>query len=156
MLKHYCWNHCVPRAPVCEVSLRPYLFTYCLNTYNTMHFTKFRHGRNATFKLSRRNRVKCIVLYVVKTIGEQVKTRRNLAHWGSWDTVKMAPKLMKHFAFIHLGDRSANRTTTYKYHSRRRQKLDGWRFRLANGFICLCLLLCHNGMHGIHNEHLRK
>ena len=23
----------------------------------------------------------------ILTIGEQVRTRRNLAHWGSWDTV---------------------------------------------------------------------
>ena len=60
--------HCVPRAPVCEVSSRPYLFAYCLNIYryHTMHFVRFRHCRNATFKLSGRNRTWCIVLYVSK------------------------------------------------------------------------------------------
>ena len=30
--------------------------------------------------------VTAIVLYTIKTIGEQVKTQRNLAHWGSWET----------------------------------------------------------------------
>ena len=53
--------HCVPRAPVCEVLSRLYLFAYCLDPYNTMHFTRFRHCRNATFKLSWQNRVKCSV-----------------------------------------------------------------------------------------------
>ena len=47
--------HCVPRAPVCEVSSRPYLFTYCLNIYYTMQIVRFRHCRNATYKLSGRN-----------------------------------------------------------------------------------------------------
>ena len=59
-------NHCVPRAQVCKVSLRLYLFAYCLNIYHTMHFTmftQFRQCRNAAFKLSWRNWVKCIVLY---------------------------------------------------------------------------------------------
>ena len=52
-------THCVPRAQVCEVSSRPYLFAYCLNIYHTMHFVRFCHCRkcrNATFKLSGRNR----------------------------------------------------------------------------------------------------
>ena len=53
--------HFVPRAPVREVSSRVYLSTYCLNRYNTMHFTRFRHRRNATYKLNWLNRVKCIV-----------------------------------------------------------------------------------------------
>ena len=43
--------HCVQRAPVCEVSSCLYLFPYCLNPYNTMHFTKFRHCRNCTLGL---------------------------------------------------------------------------------------------------------
>ena len=51
----------VQRAPVCEVSSRLYLFVYCLNPYNTMHFTRFRHRSNATYKLNWLNRVKCIV-----------------------------------------------------------------------------------------------
>ena len=44
--------HCVPRAPVREVSSRLFLFACCLNPYNTMHFTRFRHRRNATFYLN--------------------------------------------------------------------------------------------------------
>ena len=42
-------SHFVPRAPVCEVSSRLYLFAYCLNPYKTMHFTRFHHCRNATY-----------------------------------------------------------------------------------------------------------
>ena len=34
--------HCVPRAPVRKVSSRLYLFAYCSNAYNTMHFTRVR------------------------------------------------------------------------------------------------------------------
>ena len=45
---HYIHVHCVQRAPVCEVSSRPYLFAYCLNTYKTIHYVRFRHCRNAT------------------------------------------------------------------------------------------------------------
>ena len=41
------------------------------------YFTQFRH-----LSLKSAMRVICI-----KTKGEQVKMRRNLAHWGSWDTV---------------------------------------------------------------------
>ena len=41
-------EHCVPRAQVREVSSRLYLFVYCLNPYETMNFTRFRHQRNAT------------------------------------------------------------------------------------------------------------
>ena len=55
-------KHCVPRAQVCEVWPRPYLFAYCLNIYHTMHFIRFRPCCNAVFKLSGRNWVKCIVL----------------------------------------------------------------------------------------------
>ena len=33
---------CVPRAQVCAVLLCVYLFAYCLNLYNKMHFTWFR------------------------------------------------------------------------------------------------------------------
>ena len=52
---------CVPRAPVCEVQSRLYMFAYCLNPYKTMHFTRFSHPRNATYNLNRLNRLKCIV-----------------------------------------------------------------------------------------------
>ena len=44
--------HCVLRAQVREVSWRLCLFAYCLNPFNTMHFTRFRHRRNATYKLN--------------------------------------------------------------------------------------------------------
>ena len=57
----YRLKHCVPRTPLCEVSTGLYLFAYCLNPQNTMHFTKFRPCRNATHKLSLRNWVKRIV-----------------------------------------------------------------------------------------------
>ena len=53
--------HCVPRAPVCEVQSRPYLFAYCLNIYHTMHFVQFCPCRNAAFKLRGRNWAQCIV-----------------------------------------------------------------------------------------------
>ena len=39
----YTWHsisHCVPRAPVREVSSRVYLSAYCLNQQNTMHCVK--------------------------------------------------------------------------------------------------------------------
>ena len=45
-------RHCVPRAPVYEVSSRIHLFAYCLHPYKTMHFTQFRRCRNAVYKLS--------------------------------------------------------------------------------------------------------
>ena len=35
--------HFVPRAPVCAVSSRVYLFAYCLDPYDTMHITRSRH-----------------------------------------------------------------------------------------------------------------
>ena len=37
------YTHYVPRTPVSKVSSRLYLFTCCLNTYKTMHFTWLRH-----------------------------------------------------------------------------------------------------------------
>ena len=43
--------HCVQRAPVCEVSSRPYLFAYCLNIYHTLFYTYLnnrRTGKDAT------------------------------------------------------------------------------------------------------------
>ena len=44
--------HCVPRALVRKVSSRFYLFTYCFNTYKTMHFTRFRHlNLNAALRI---------------------------------------------------------------------------------------------------------
>ena len=58
-VRHY--THCVPRAPVCEVWSRPYLFAYCLNTYKTMHCAQFRPlNLNAALRQGR-NRTKCIV-----------------------------------------------------------------------------------------------
>ena len=45
-------THCVPRAPVREVSSHLDLFTYWFNTYNTMHFIRFGNCRNVAFKLS--------------------------------------------------------------------------------------------------------
>ena len=47
-----------------------------------MHFTKFRQLILNAVLWQWRNRVKYIVL-----IGEHVKMRRNLVHWGSRDTV---------------------------------------------------------------------
>ena len=49
---------CVQRAPVCEVSSRPYLFAYCLNAYKTMHYVRF---RPLNLNVALRNRTKCIV-----------------------------------------------------------------------------------------------
>ena len=56
-------RHCVPRAPVHEVSLRIYLLAYCLNPHNTMHSTQF---CRLVYMSQWQNRVKCIVLYGFK------------------------------------------------------------------------------------------
>ena len=61
-MKHlWLYIHCVPRAQVCEVSSRPYLFAFCLNIYHTMHFTRFRHCRNATFKRTKPDIMHCFI-----------------------------------------------------------------------------------------------
>ena len=70
--------HCVPRAPVYEVSSHPYQFAYCLNIYQTMYFVQFRPCCNAVFKLRGRNWVKCIVLYVFKAAVSQIFTEFRL------------------------------------------------------------------------------
>ena len=41
-----------------------YLYTCCFNTYSTMHFARFRHCHNVSFKLSWRSRVKCKFCYM--------------------------------------------------------------------------------------------
>ena len=61
LIKYIMYTLCL-KSPMREVSSRLNLFDYCLNPYNTMHLTQFCHCRNATYKLSWRNQVKCIVL----------------------------------------------------------------------------------------------
>ena len=76
--------HCVPKAPVCEVSSRLYLLAYCLNPYNTMHFTRFRHRRNATNKLNWLNRVNalCFVDLNNRQTGKHATKLRALGFLG--------------------------------------------------------------------------
>ena len=53
--------HCVPRTRLREISSRVYLLVFCLNPQNTMHFTWFRHRRNA--KKMAKNDLKLLVKY---------------------------------------------------------------------------------------------
>ena len=79
--------HCVPRAPVGEVSSRVYLFAHRLNPHNNAFYpissTQFICRIAA---MTKPGEMHCVLW--IQTIAEQVKTRRNLAHWGSWDTVR--------------------------------------------------------------------
>ena len=38
----------------------------------------------------------------IYTIGGQVNTRRNLTHWGSWDTVKVCYQIYKYYCSIPI------------------------------------------------------
>ena len=81
----FCFSviHCVPRAPFCEVSSRVYLSAYCLNPQNTMHFTRFSQFRlYVAMAMTKPGKMHCVIR--ILTIDEQ---RRNLAHWGSRNTV---------------------------------------------------------------------
>ena len=79
--------NCVPRAPGCEVSSPVYLSVYGLNPQNTMHFTPVWsiHFICRIAAMKKPGKMHCFI-YII-TRGEQVKTRRNHAHWGFWDTV---------------------------------------------------------------------
>ena len=53
----------VSQEPQCARFRRVFTFSpIVLNPYNTMHFTRFCHRRNATYKFYWLNRVKCIVV----------------------------------------------------------------------------------------------
>ena len=69
---------------ISEVSSRVHLSALLFKSTNTMHFTRFSQISLYVALRRWRNRINCIVLYGFK---KQVKTRRKLAHWGSWDTV---------------------------------------------------------------------
>ena len=54
-----------------------------------MHFTRFRQlGRIAA--MTKPGKMHCVIR--IKPTGEQVKMRRKVVHWGSWDTVKFPHK----------------------------------------------------------------
>ena len=61
----YCPIPLCPKSPSVRGFVVCFPFTYCLNPYNTMHFTQFRQLSLNIALRQRQNRVKCIVLYVL-------------------------------------------------------------------------------------------
>ena len=79
-------THCVPRAPVCEVWSRPYLFAYCLNTYKTMHYVRFRPLNLNVALRQWRNRTECGRYLNNRRTGKDATKPHTL---GSLDTGKI-------------------------------------------------------------------
>ena len=84
-------SHCVPRAPECEVSSRPYLFAYCLNTYKTMHYARFRPlNLNVALRQCRNRKISLCGRYLNnRRTGKDATKPRTLGLLTRWDTVQV-------------------------------------------------------------------
>ena len=102
-----------------EVSLRVYLFAYCLNPHLTMHFTRFRQLSIYVALRQWRNWVKCIVLLL------DLNNRRTGKDTGK----PRALGLLRH-SDVHLcisvGDRSSDIRPTPKMSPKCRPVVGRW------------------------------